>query len=68
VCVFQLQIGVIINTNLINIEAGTIRSALVRIAENGYGRCESCEQQTPAKRLDAFTWGTLMREVPIWKL
>lgn len=45
-----------------------IRSALIRLAENSYRRCESCEQQIPAKRLDGLTWGTLMREVPIWKL
>src|SRR5678810_1218466 len=36
-----------------------IRVALARIAENNYGRCESCEEQIPAKRLDALPWARL---------
>ena len=36
-----------------------IRSALDRIAEKNYGRCESCEEQIPLKRLDALPWARL---------
>ena len=36
-----------------------IRSALDRIAEGIYGQCEGCEEQIPAKRLDALPWARL---------
>jgi len=36
-----------------------IQAALVRIAENSYGRCESCEDQIPTKRLHALPWARL---------
>ncbi len=36
-----------------------IRSALDRIEEGSYGRCERCEEQIPAKRLDALPWARM---------
>lgn len=36
-----------------------IRSALTRIEEGDYGRCERCEEQIPPKRLDAVPWARL---------
>ena len=36
-----------------------IRSALDRIDEGSYGRCERCEEQIPAKRLDALPWARM---------
>jgi DnaK suppressor protein len=36
-----------------------IRSALDRIEEGSYGQCERCEEQIPAKRLDALPWARM---------
>jgi DnaK suppressor protein len=36
-----------------------IRSALVRIEEGSYGRCERCDEPIPAKRLDAVPWARM---------
>lgn len=36
-----------------------IRSALARIEEGSYGRCERCDEQIPAKRLDALPWARM---------
>jgi len=36
-----------------------IRSALDRIEQGSYGLCERCEEQIPAKRLDALPWARL---------
>ena len=36
-----------------------IRSALDRIDEGSYGRCERCEEPIPAKRLDALPWARM---------
>lgn len=36
-----------------------IQSALARIEDGSYGLCERCEEQIPAKRLDAAPWARL---------
>lgn len=36
-----------------------IGSALARIEEGSYGRCERCDEQIPAKRLDALPWARM---------
>jgi DnaK suppressor protein len=36
-----------------------IQSALARIEDGSYGLCERCEEQIPAKRLDAIPWARL---------
>ena len=36
-----------------------IRSALDRIDEGSYGSCERCEEEIPAKRLDALPWARM---------
>lgn len=36
-----------------------IRSALERIEDGSYGRCERCEEQIPPKRLDALPWARM---------
>jgi DnaK suppressor protein len=36
-----------------------IRSALDRIEEGSYGQCERCEEQIPARRLDALPWARM---------
>ena len=33
-----------------------IHTALANIVNGSYGRCERCEEQIPAKRLDALPW------------
>ena len=39
-----------------------IRSALDRIEDGDYGRCERCEEPIPAKRLDAVPWARMCVE------
>ena len=36
-----------------------IRAAVTRIENGSYGWCERCEEQIPAKRLDALPWARL---------
>jgi DnaK suppressor protein len=36
-----------------------IRSALDRVEEGSYGRCERCDEQIRAKRLDALPWARM---------
>jgi RNA polymerase-binding transcription factor len=36
-----------------------IRTALERVADGSYGRCERCEAQIPPKRLDALPWASM---------
>ena len=36
-----------------------IRAALERIEDGSYGCCERCDQQIPAKRLEALPWARM---------
>jgi DnaK suppressor protein len=36
-----------------------IRAALDRIEEGNYGCCDHCDEQIPAKRLDALPWARM---------